>query len=185
MGTSHRFRRPTVQEDSRSSPYHPGNAGLRASVELGSITKLFKRDKGRMKHASRYEPQAFLSNQQPPFGPGWPLEVVTWRHRSISRVTLLVTECAREVAMPLPSDKSNPPRRGKTHGASTGLAVGPGFRFGTNAKCRPALKLSAYWGRPEDRSTVRTTRLTRNGCCARRKRVMPVLSRKLAPLTNR
>jgi hypothetical protein len=32
------------------------------------------------------------------------------RHRSISRVTLLFSKCAREVAKPLPSDNSNPPR---------------------------------------------------------------------------
>ncbi len=59
------------------------------------------------------EPQAFLSNQQPPFGAG-PLEVVTKPHRWIVRVTPLFTKCARELAVPLPSDKSSAPARKNT-----------------------------------------------------------------------
>jgi hypothetical protein len=50
------------------------------------------------------------------------LEMVTWRHRSISRLMQLFTKYAREVAKLLPSDKSNPAAR-KTRGASTGLAL--------------------------------------------------------------
>jgi hypothetical protein len=42
-------------------------------------------------------------------------------------VTLLFTKCAREVAKPLRSTSRNLPRRGKTHGASTGLALALGL----------------------------------------------------------
>src|SRR5260370_26412194 len=56
------------------------------------------------------------------------LEMVTWRHRSISRLTLLFTKYAREVAKLLPSDKSNP-RGAEDARRVYGLSVGADFRF--------------------------------------------------------
>src|SRR6478736_5367214 len=97
------------------------------------------------------EPQAFLSNQHPPFGAGMAARGCHLATSADQPGDAVVDPVRSRVRNAPASDKSNPLRRGMTHGASTGLAVGPDFRFGTNAKCRPALKLSAYWGIPEEK----------------------------------
>jgi hypothetical protein len=56
-------------------------------------------------------------------------EMVTWRHRSISRLTPLFTKYAREVAKLLPSDKSDSPRGAEDAQRVYGLSVGADFRF--------------------------------------------------------
>ena len=55
-------------------------------------------------------------------------EMVTWRRRSISRLTLF-TKYAREVAKLLPSDKSDSPRGAEDAQRVYGLSVGADFRF--------------------------------------------------------
>jgi hypothetical protein len=74
------------------------------------------------------EPQAFLSNQQPPPGLGWPLEIVTSQNRSISRV-LVFTKCAREVAKPLPSGAGRILRGAEDARRIYRLSVGADFGF--------------------------------------------------------
>jgi hypothetical protein len=59
------------------------------------------------------------------------LEMVTWRHRSISRLTLMFTKYAREVAKLLAKRKVESAAARKMHGASTGLPLEQISGFGT------------------------------------------------------
>jgi len=57
--------------------------------------------------------------------------MVTWRHRSISRLTLLFTKYAREVAKLLAKRQVESAAARKTHGAFTDLALEQISGFGT------------------------------------------------------